>query len=65
MASTTLKETIKLIESLSEEEKGQLLDWLLQQRTDSDLAAFSYLTSYSVLEKEWLTTEEDKAWESL
>lgn len=65
MSSATLTETIKLIEMLSEEEKAQLIDWLLQQKHDKDLPAFSYLASHSVLEKEWLNEDEDKAWKNL
>ena len=65
MSSATFTEAIKLIEMLSEEEKAQLIDWLLQQKQNRDLSAFSYLTSHSVLEKEWLNEEEDKAWKYL
>jgi mRNA-degrading endonuclease RelE of RelBE toxin-antitoxin system len=64
-SSDSLKKAIKIIESLSEEEKKQLLNWILEEKDNHELSQFSYLTSHSVLEKEWLNAEEDKAWENL
>ncbi len=64
-SSHALKEAIKMIENLSAEEKKQLWEWILEEKEKQELSQFSYLTSHTVLEKEWLTAEEDKAWENL
>ena len=64
-SSDSLKETIRMIESLSAEEKQQLLNWIMEEKENQDLSKFSYLTSHTVLKKEWLNAEEDKAWENL
>ncbi len=60
--SHNLSEVIKAVSVLTTEERKKLLELLLQEK---ELSAFSFLTSHSVLEKEWLTAEEDKAWENL
>jgi hypothetical protein len=64
-SSPSLENAIKVISSLSEEEKKQLLEWMLEENQNDDLSIFSFITSHSVLKKEWLTPEEDKAWENL
>ena len=64
-SSDQLKKTIAMIESLSPLERNQLLEWFLEEKQNQELSQFSYLTSHSVLEKEWLNPEEDKAWENL
>ena len=63
--SSALKEAIKLIESLTDEEKKQLYKWIIEENQNRELSDFSYLTSHTVLEKEWLNPEEDKAWANL
>lgn len=45
--------------------KKQLLLWLHNEYEEKQLSQFSFITSHSVLEKEWLNPEEDKAWENL
>ena len=64
-SSHSLRETIKMIRLLSAEEKKQLIKWILEEKQNQELSQFSYLTSHTVLEKEWLNSEEDKAWENL
>jgi hypothetical protein len=53
------------IGTLSLEERKQLFIWLQEQLKEKSLSTFSFVTSQSVLEKEWLNKEEDKAWENL
>ncbi len=61
----TLSETKNIISQLNPEEKRQLFQWLQQEQEEQELSTFSFVTSHSVLEEEWLTPEEDKAWENL
>lgn len=60
--SHNLSQVIKAVSVLTTDERKKLLELLLQEK---ELSTFSFLTSHSVLEKEWLTAEEDKAWENL
>ncbi|HXL55519.1 MAG TPA: hypothetical protein VN958_04630 [Chitinophagaceae bacterium] len=55
----------EIVSHLSDEEKKQLLAWLQSEYEEKHLSYFSFITSHSVLEKEWLNAEEDKAWENL
>ncbi|MBS1578096.1 MAG: hypothetical protein JST29_00480 [Bacteroidetes bacterium] len=61
----TVDEMKHAIDTLSFDERKQLLYWLQEQLNEKNLATFSFITSQSVLEKEWLNKEEDKAWENL
>ncbi|MBA4196997.1 MAG: hypothetical protein C0459_05515 [Chitinophaga sp.] len=60
-----INEMKNAIGTLSLEERKQLFIWLQEQLKEKSLSTFSFVTSQSVLEKEWLNKEEDKAWENL
>jgi len=57
---------LELIRQLPQKEKQSLFTYLLKENVlKSDDATLTHFASESTLAKDWLTEEEDKAWENL